>query len=198
MTGTHTGTATGTTRGTQPGHLRDSRAPSPSHSPSHSLKNVQQPAGLDLWEEPEKGPDGNIPVDFLIRAGGNSPELGWAEPDAPRLHDENPDGSRHRPGVFSNEEFRRLCVLVRAELKAQPTLDGADLMEQLKCAAARARLRYDTTVLGRVLDVVQPRKRLVERHAEPPRTHWRDRCAHTPRCTTPTACALRAAKEETR
>jgi hypothetical protein len=69
-------------------------------------------------------------------------------------------------------------------------------MEHLKCAAARAHLRYDASVLGRVLDLVQPRTRLVERHAEPaPRVHWRDRCAHSPRCQTPTQCDLRAAKE---
>jgi hypothetical protein len=172
MTGTHTGT----TQGTPSGRLRDSRAPSPSHSPSPSLKTVQHAEGVDLWEEPEKGPDG------------------WDKPDAPRLHEE-PDGARHRPGVFSNEEFRRLCVLVRAELQAQPTLDGADLMEQLKTACAARHLRYDGAVLGRVLDVVQPRKQLVARHAEPPRVHWRDRCAHTPRCTTPTQCELRAARE---
>lgn len=86
-------------------------------------------------------------------------------------------------------------MLVRAELKAHAGLDGADLMEHLKCAAARAKLAYDATVLGRVLDVVQPRKRLVERHAEPPRTHWRDRCAHTPRCATPTTCALKTVRE---
>jgi hypothetical protein len=134
-----------------------------------TTKNVQRGAAPDLWEEPEK-------------------------PDAPRLHEE-PDGSRHRPGVFSNEEFRRLCVLVRAELKTQPTLAGADLMEQLKTACAAHHLRYDGAVLGRVLDLVQPRTRLVERHAEPPRTHWRDRCAHTPRCQRPTDCVLRAAKE---
>jgi hypothetical protein len=118
-----------------------------------------------------------------------------AEPDAPRLHDENPGGSRP-PGAYSDQEFRRLCVLVRSELREHSALDGADLMEHLKCACARAKLAYDASVLGRVLDLVQPRTRLVQRHAEPPRTHWRDRCAHTPRCPTPTACALKAAKVE--
>jgi hypothetical protein len=98
--------------------------------------------------------------------------------------------------VFSDQEFRALCKLTRAEIAAHPALTGTDLMEHLKCAAARARLAYDGAVLGRVLDVVQPRKRLVQRHAEPPqRTHWRDRCAHTPKCQTPNHCALRAVKE---
>jgi hypothetical protein len=182
MSETYMGTTLGTQRGTRSGHLRDSHAPSP--SPSHSLKNVQQPEGLDLYQpegldlggESERGPDG------------------WTEPDAARLH-ENPGGSRP-PGVCSDQEFRRLCKLVRAEIAANPTLDGSDLMEHLKCAAARARLAYDGPVLGRVLDVVQPRQRLAQRHAEPaPQAHWRDRCAHTPTCATPVQCDLRAAKE---
>jgi hypothetical protein len=98
--------------------------------------------------------------------------------------------------VYSDQEFRRLCVLVRAEIAAHSTLAGSDLMEHLKCATARARLAYDSAVLGRVLDVVQPRQRLVTRHAEPaPQAHWRERCAHTPRCATPTQCDLRASKE---
>jgi hypothetical protein len=145
------------------------------HSAYCVLQSVQQPEGLDLREEPEKG-------------------RRLAEPDAARL-DEEPRGLRRGPHEFTDQEFRRLCVLVRAELQAQPGLDGADLMEQLKTACAARHLRYDSAVLGRVLDVVQPRKRLVARYAEPPRVHWRDRCAHTPRCTTPTQCDLRAAKE---
>jgi hypothetical protein len=116
------------------------------------------------------------------------------EPDAARLR-EVPRASRRAPSVYSDQEFRALCKLVRAEIAAHPALDGSDLMEQLKCGAARAHLRYDASVLGRVLDVVQPHKRLVQRHAEPPRVHWRDRCPHTPTCTTPTQCELRAAKE---
>lgn len=152
---------------------RTSRVPTPTPTP---LRTVQQPAGLELWEEPEKGPEG------------------WDKPAAARLHDENPGGSRP-PGVYSDQEFRRLCALVRSELRTHATLDGADLMEHLKCAVARAKLAYDATVLGRVLDVVQPRKRLVARHAEPPVSHWRDRCAHTPRCTLPVHCALKTVRE---
>lgn len=139
-------------------------------------RDLDQRAALDLREEPEKGPEG------------------WNKPAAARLHEE-PGASRRPPGVFSDQEFRRLCKLVRTEVAAHPALDGSDLMEHLKCAAARARLAYDGSVLGRVLDVVQPRKRVVERHVEPPRVHWRDRCAHTPRCATPPQCELRAAKE---
>jgi hypothetical protein len=99
----------------------------------------------------------------------------------------------------SDQEFRRLCVLVRAEIAANTALDGSDLLEHLKCAAARARLAYDSAVLGRVLDVVQPRKRLAQRQAEPAGSHWRERCerrGHERWCPTPTQCDLRAAKEE--
>lgn len=84
--------------------------------------------------------------------------------------------------------------MARAELVQQPGLDSASLMDALKAACARAGLRHDSAVLGRVLDVVQPRQRVVERHAEPPVSHWRDRCAHTPRCATPTACALKTVR----
>jgi hypothetical protein len=121
----------------------------------------------------------------------------YAEPDAARLPEE-PRGSRRPPGVFSDQEFRRLCKLVRAEIATHPALDGSDLMEHLKCAAARARLPYDASVLGRVLDVVQPRKRLAQRNAEPAPMHWRERCerrGHPRWCATPTQCDLRAAKE---
>jgi hypothetical protein len=147
--------------------------------PIPSTNPVQQPAGLELWGEPERGPDG------------------WTEPDAARLHEE-PGASRRPPGACSDQEFRRLCKLVRAEIAAHPTLDGSDLMEHLKCAAARARLAYDGAVLGRVLDVVQPRKRIAQRHVEPAPMHWRERCerrGHPRHCTTPTQCELRHAKE---
>jgi hypothetical protein len=159
-----------------------SRVPTPTPTPTKSLERRIAPAlrsaeGAALRGERERGPEG------------------WDRPAATRLH-EVPRGSRRAPGVFSDQEFRALCKLTRDELRLHPTLDGSDLMEHLKCAAARARLAYDSAVLGRVLDVVQPRKRVVERHAEPPATHWRERCAHSPKCTTPTHCALRAAKEE--
>jgi hypothetical protein len=163
------------------GHLCDSRAsrvPTPTPTPT---KNVQQPAGLELWGEPERGPTCS------------------AEPDAPRL-DEEPRALRRGPHEFSDQEFRRFCKLARAEIAANPGLDGADLTEHLKCAAARAHLRYDASVLGRVLDVVQPRQRAVALRREPPRMHWRARCEQRghPWCTTPTQCDLRAAKEDGR
>jgi hypothetical protein len=157
--------------------------PTPTPTPTKSLERrfasaLGSTGGAALRGESERGPDG------------------WDKPDAARLHEE-PRGSRRAPGVYSDQEFRRLCKLVRAEIAAHSTLDGSDLMEHLKCAAARARLAYDATVLGRVLDVVQPRQRLVTRHAEPaPRGHWRERCAHTPRCQTPTQCDLRADREQ--
>jgi hypothetical protein len=158
-----------------------SRVPTPTPTPTKSLERrfasaLGSPGGAALRGERERGPDG------------------WAEPAAARLH-EGPRGSRRAPGVFSDQEFRALCKLARTEIAAHPALDGSDLLEHLKCAAARARLAYDSAVLGRVLDVVQPRQRLVQRHAEPAIGHWRERCTHTPTCGTPTHCALRAAKE---
>jgi hypothetical protein len=161
-------------------------SPVPVPVPERS-KNVQRRAAPALWVtggaalrgESERGPDG------------------WDKPAAARLH-EVPRGSRRAPGVFSDQEFRALCKLVRAEIVAHPALDGSDLMEQLKTAAAGAHLAYDSAVLGRVLDVVQPRKRLAQRQQEPASMPWRERCerrGHERWCQTPTQCELRAAKE---
>lgn len=117
-----------------------------------------------------------------------------------------------RRGRFTQQEitpedlFRVQCALIERELRSHPELDFGsgytDLVEHMKCAAAKARLAYDgASPFTRALKAVEAARRpkaprLVPRHAEPPRTHWRDRCAHTPRCTTPTQCALAAAKEE--
>jgi hypothetical protein len=152
-----------------------------------SKRSVQQPGGLDL----------NQPEGLDLRGESERGPDGWQEPDAARLH-EVPRGSRRAPGVFSDQEFRALCKLTRDELRTHPTLDGSDLLEHLKGAAARARLAYDSAVLGRVLDVVQPRQRLAQRHAEPASMHWRERCerrGHPRHCVTPTQCELRHAKE---
>jgi hypothetical protein len=128
-----------------------------------------------------------------------------AEPVAARRHDAEHRASRR--GNFTPVEieptqgFRLLCALIRQELRAHPALNWRagypDLVEHMKTAAARASLPYGQDKLTRALHAVEAsvKARQPKRHAEPPRTHWRDRCAHTPRCTTPTACALRAAKE---
>ncbi len=153
------------------GHSRDSRAsrvPTPTPTPT---KTVQHAEGVDLGEEPEKGP---------LRSG---------EPAAARRRQE-PRASRHEGPTYSDADFRRLCALARAVRQTNREGD-ADLKEAVTCAAARARLRYDAEVINRVLDHVQPpRRSLTLLQAEPPRVHWRARCAHTPTCQTPTQCAL--------
>jgi hypothetical protein len=163
---------------------RASRVPTPTPTPTKSLERRFAPALGSTEGAALRGGSGRGPDD-------------WTDPAAARLH-EVPRGSRRAQGVFSDQEFRALCKLVRAEMAAHPALDGSDLMEWLKCAAARARLAYDGPVLGRVLDVVQPRQRLAQRHAEPAPMHWRERCerrGHERWCQTPTQCDLRAAKE---
>lgn len=154
------------------GHPRDSRAsrvPTPTPTPTKDRTAARRAGSLGRARE-------------------------GARAAAARLHEE-PGASRRPPGVFSDAEFRRLCALVRSELATHAGLGGADLMEHLKCATARARLRYDSAVLGRVLAVVRPRSRVLARYREAVGMHWRDRCAHAPTCATPTQCALRAARE---
>jgi hypothetical protein len=127
------------------------------------------------------------------------------KPAAPRRPNEEHRASRRGPypddGLERTQVFRLLCALVRAELRAHPQLNfGAgytDLVEHLKCAAARAQLPYEHDHLRRAMDAIE--RTLKARRPKPmpeaPRVHWRDRCAHTPRCTTPTQCALRADRE---
>lgn len=114
---------------------------------------------------------------------------------------------RFTPREIQPEDlFRVQCALIERELRAHPELDFGtgytDLVEHMKCAAAKAHLRYDgASPFTRALKAVEaarrtkaPRQRHVERHVEPPVSHWRDRCAHTPRCATPTACALKTVR----
>jgi hypothetical protein len=128
-------------------------------------------------------------------------------------------GQEHRPaagrqehrasrrGRFSHAEiepselFRLLCALIARELRAHPDLNFAagyvDLVEHMKCAAAQAHLPYGEDKLTRALHAVEAARRPKSRAvtAPAPQAHWRERCAHTPRCATPTQCDLRAAKE---
>jgi hypothetical protein len=102
--------------------------------------------------------------------------------------------------IEPTQGFRLLCALIRRELGAHPALnwrDYTDLVEHMKTAAAKAQLPYGQDKLTRALHAVEAsvKARAPKPRAEPPRVHWRDRCAHTPRCTTPTQCDLRAAKE---
>lgn len=131
-----------------------------------------QPEGLDLREEPEKGPR-------------------LAEPAAPRRHEE-PRGSRRGLCGFTEQDFRRLCRVVRGELPAG--LADGDLIEHLKDRCAALHLPYSSEVLQRVVDAVT-----APRPAQPQlEIHWRQRCealGHPRWCATPTQCALRAARE---
>ena len=111
-----------------------------------------------------------------------------------------------RRGRFTHREiepselFRLLCALIGSELKAHPELNWregyTDLVEHMKTAAARAQLPYGQDKLTRALHAVEAsiKARAPKPRPEPPRTHWRDRCAHTPRCTLPEHCALKAVR----
>jgi hypothetical protein len=126
-----------------------------------------------------------------------------AEPVASRRQEHR--ASRRGPytpvEIEPTQGFRLLCALIRQELRAHPALNWregyVDLVEHMKTAAARAHLPYGEGRLGRALDAIEhsEKARQPKRAPEPPRTHWRERCAHTPTCATPTHCALRAAKE---
>lgn len=127
-----------------------------------------------------------------------------AEPVATRRqeHRASRRGMSTPDEIESTQGFRLLCALIRRELVAHRELNfGAgytDLVEHMKTAAAKAQLPYGQDKLTRALHAVEAsvKARAPKRHAEPRAMHWRDRCVHTPTCTTPTQCALRAAKEE--
>jgi hypothetical protein len=182
------------------GHLCDSRAsrvPTPTPTPT---KNVQPAEGGALRESPRgagaaTGACGK-PVDGSRGAGQeHRPAAGRDEHRASRR-----GPSPHRE-IEPTELFRLLCALIGAELRAHPDLNFTtgyvDLVEHMKCAAAHARLPYGQDPLRRALDAVEHarRARTPKPRPEAPRVHWRDRCAHTPTCATPTQCDLRAAKE---
>lgn len=136
------------------------------------------------------------PVDVARPAGQeHRPAAGREEHRASRR------GPSPHQEITPEELFRLHCALIERELRAHPDLNFGkgyvDLVEHMKCAAARARLPYGgDSPFGRALEAVEAarRARTPRARPEPPRTHWRDRCAHTPRCQTPTACALTAAR----
>ena len=102
--------------------------------------------------------------------------------------------------IDPSQGFRLLCALIRAELRAHPDLDWgkgyADLVEHMKTAAAKASLPYGQDKLTRALDAIErsEKARRPKPAPAPPVSHWRDRCAHTPRCATPTQCALKTVR----
>jgi hypothetical protein len=106
----------------------------------------------------------------------------------------------HTPVLENTALFRLLCALVRRELVAHRELNFgngyADLVAHMKDAAAKARLPYGQDRLTRALDAVEAAiRRRAPRGSVVRELHWRDRCAHTPKCSTPTQCELRAARE---
>jgi len=147
---------------------------------------LDQPEGLALWGG----------------SGRGTPRL--AEPVAARRFEEH-RASRRGPylpnEIEPSQGFRLLCALIRQELRAHPALNWRegyiDLVEHMKTAAARAQLPYGQDKLTRALNAIErtEKARVPKPKPEPPRVHWRERCAHRPRCATPTQCDLRAAKE---
>jgi hypothetical protein len=126
-----------------------------------------------------------------------------AEPVATRRQEHR--ASRRGPSapteIEPSQGFRLLCALIRQELRAHPALNWregyADLVEHMKTAAAKAQLPYGQDKLTRALNAIERSVTArAPKRAEPaPRVHWRERCAHSPRCSTPTQCELRAARE---
>lgn len=185
------------------GHPRDSRAsrvPTPTPTP---LKTVHPDAVGALRGSP-RGAHATTkgcgkPAEIAREAGQeHRPAAGREEHRASRR------GRSSHQEIAPGELFRVQCALIKRELAARPELNFgkgyANLVEHMKCAAAQAHLPYGAdSPFGRALEAVEAARRpkvqrLVQRQAEPPRTHWRDRCAHTPRCHTPTACALKDAR----
>jgi hypothetical protein len=126
-----------------------------------------------------------------------------AEPVASRRQEHR--ASRRGPyaptEIEPSQGFRLLCALIRQELAAHPALNWregyADLVEHMKTAAANAQLPYGQDKLTRALNAIErSEKARAPKRVEPaPQAHWRERCAHNPRCATPTQCELRHAKE---
>ena len=159
-------THTGTHGGTLARQVRDSRAyvPTPTPTPTPT-KTVQQPAGLDLREEPEKGPQR------------------LAEPDAARRR----SARAARGGSFTESDFRRLCALMRQEAAARAFETEDALVAHVQRCAGRLGLLCPPDALER-LAIVAGRERETHEAA------WRERCTragHRPRCQSADHCTLR-------
>ena len=126
-----------------------------------------------------------------------------AEPVAARRqeHRASRRGPRTPVEIEPTHGFRLLCAMIRKELAAHPALNWregySDLVEHMKTAAAKADLPYGQDKLTRALTAIErsEKARKPKPAPAPPVSHWRDRCAHTPRCATPTACALTTVRE---
>jgi hypothetical protein len=145
---------------------------------TRSQKIVQQREALDLWEEPEKG------------------ARRLAEPDATR----RPSARAARGDAFTERDFRRLCAVLREAQERDPQMTPDALVAHVEGLALRANLPCPPEASERLAAVLveerlRQRDQARVRRATAWTASWRDRCAHTPKCTTPTQCALRAAKE---
>ncbi len=151
------------------------RMPAPARPvPVPDPEPVQQPAGLDLREEPEK-------------------PAALDEPGAARRQE--PRASRRGSLTCSESEFRRLCLMARTVMRERPELRDAALLHAFGQACDRAGLPWSGVLLGQVLAVIRSGDRHSRagqaRRAQPPQTGtWRDRCPHEPTCPTPTRCEL--------
>lgn len=155
------------------------RVPAPARSrPRPHTSDLDHAAGVDLREEPEKGPR-------------------LAVPDAARRS----SARAARGGSFTEADFRRLCVLLRQQRDSDPWAAPHTLVARVEGLAEQVGLPCPPEASARlsaVLDDERLRRRDATRKHELLRraravvAHWRDRCAHTPRCATPTACALRS------
>lgn len=120
---------------------------------------------------------------------GAAPDL-WEEPEkGPRLAEpdaarrQEPPTARSARATSPTATFRRACAFARCY--------SALTAAQLRDLANTTGLEIPDNIWPRVLAVVAYPLR---RTAPTPAT-WRDRCAHTPKCTTPTQCELRADRE---
>lgn len=119
------------------------------------------------------------PEGLDLRGGSGRGPQRLAEPVAARRQE--PPAAPARP-THSASTFRRACAFARC----YATLSAG----QLRALANTAGLEIPDALWPKVLAAVgHPTSRI-----EPPVSHWRDRCAHTPRCATPTACALKTVR----
>jgi len=162
------------------GHFYDSRAsrvPTPLHSPKERTAG-RSPGTLGR-----------------AREGAATPE----EPDAARRR-----SARAARGMFSESDFRRLCAVMRRERAAYPHMAPEALVWHVEGLAEKAGLPCPPEASERLAAVLTSdalqqrgaaRRRERMRRAWPVATTWRDRCAHSPTCTTPTQCALRGMRD---
>jgi hypothetical protein len=136
--------------------------------PSRPVEDLNHAEGVDLREEPEKGPR-------------------LAEPVAAR----RPSARAARGGSFTERDFRRLCAVMRQEHAASPFATQAALLEHVSCVANLAGIPHPPEAMTRLAGVLAS---LAAREREDHEAAWRDRCrraGHHPRCQDADHCTLR-------